>query len=93
MKKYLIGLYVVGAFLTNSYIRQYRLPEWDKADIKEINNYNPVYMKDIDMAKMGNKFVCLVSTVFWPVYVVSRLSDVIVRTDVKVEAPDVLKAQ
>lgn len=93
MKKYLIGLYIVGAFLTNSYVRQYRLDEWNKADIKEVHNYSPVYKKDVDSIKIGNDFACLVATALWPVYVVSRLSDLVVRIDVKVEAPDVLKAQ
>jgi len=93
MKKYLIGLYIVGAFLTNSYVRQYRLDEWNKADIKELSNYTPVYQRDVKQQRIENNVACIFTTVLWPVYVVSRLSDLVVRIDVKVEAPDVLKAQ
>lgn len=91
MKKYLIGLYIVGAFLTNSYVRQYRLDEWNKADLKELHNYQPVYQRDVEQQRIENNVACLASTVLWPLYVVSKLSDVVVRTNVKVEAPDVLK--
>lgn len=74
-------------------MRQYRLDEWNKADIKEVHNYSPVYKKDVDSIKIGNDFNCIGATVLWPVYVLSRLSDLVVRIDVKVETPDVLKAQ
>lgn len=93
MKKYLVGLYIVGAFLTNSYVRQYRLPEWNKTDIQELKNYQGISRISVSETRMCNDFNCLLSTVLWPVYVVSRLSDLVVRTDVKVETPEVLKAQ
>lgn len=92
LKKYLIGLYIVGVFLTNSYVKQYRLPEWDKTSLAELNTwYTGVTKRDIDQEKAGNSVACFAASILWPVYVVSCLSDVVVRTNVKVEAPDVLK--
>jgi hypothetical protein len=92
MNKFLIALYIVGAFLTNSYVRQYRWDEWNKNGIKELYSHGAVvYTRDIDSVKSANSFCCFISTVLWPVYVVARVSDVIVCTNIKVEAPEILQ--
>ena len=91
MKKYLIALYITGAILTNSYIRQYRIDEWDAIGLKEINNYKPVYKPDVDRMKMDNKAKCASATILWPVYIAARISDIIICTNVKVEAPEILQ--
>lgn len=92
MKKYLIALYITGAFLTNSYVRQYRIDEWENNSIKELRSYQPtVYVRDVEDTKRGNNFCCFVSTVLWPAYIFVRISDIIICTNVKVEAPEILK--
>lgn len=62
-----ILVYLVGGFLTNSYVRQYRQPVW-------IQEYQvaPVYPD----TPAGRSAVLVVgATVFWPVYILSRVSD------------------
>jgi hypothetical protein len=92
MKKFLITLYIAGLFLTNSYVRQYRWDEWNKNDIKELYSHGTdVYIRDIDHVKSGNNVCCFLATVLWPVYVAARVSDVIVCTNIKVKAPEILQ--
>ena len=91
MKKCLIALYIAGSFLTNSYIRQYRLPEWNKTSLAELNTYTGINKSHVDQAKTSNDFSCFGATILWPIYIASRLSDLVMRTNVKVEASDVLK--
>lgn len=59
----LLTLYLLGGFLTNSYVRKYRWPEWKE--------------QDTEYEKYTNLKI-FTSTVFWPIYTLSRLSDEIV---------------
>jgi hypothetical protein len=91
MKKFLIALYVAGAFLTNSYVRQYRWDEWNENSIKELYSLKKdVYMRDIESVKNKNEVCAVSATILWPAYVAARVSDVIVCTNIKVEAPEIL---
>lgn len=59
-------IYFIGAFLTNSYVRQYRYDDWKEQ--------SSAPNKD-----GGADLTVVVTTIIWPVYILSRLSDEIIN--------------
>jgi hypothetical protein len=87
-----ITLYVVGAIFTNSYVRLYRIEEWDKEGRKALHSLQEtVLVRDVEELMCENKFYADAATVLWPFYAAAKAADCILTTRVKVEPPEILK--
>jgi hypothetical protein len=83
-----ICIYVVMAFMTNSYVRNYRYKDW-------ANYENGTDLNAENRRSASAGLSVLFSTAFWPLYVGSRLTDsvvdVMMTTKVEVERPEILR--
>ena len=86
-----ITLYVVGAIFTNSYVRLYRIEEWDKEGRKTLHSLQEtVLARDVEELMCENRVCAGVTTVAWPIYAASKVADSILTMRVKVEPPEIL---
>lgn len=85
--KLLVATYCVGALITNSYVRQFRYKDWYKENPSKSH-------KDCKNSADDN---CIAATAFWPIYASAKVSDKLVHTvattDIKVEAPEIIKGR
>lgn len=85
--KLLVATYCLGALLTNSYVRQFRYNAW----------YQENPSKSHEDRKNSADGGCTAATVFWPIYASAKVSDKLVHTvattDIKVEAPEIIKGR
>lgn len=92
MKKIIIGLYIAGAILTNSYIRVHRVEEWIDADIKAYKSDGATLSNgDMRELRAANYAATVVTSILWPIYITFIGSDTLVSTKVSVEAPEIFK--
>lgn len=88
-KSVLISIYVIGALLTNSYVRIHKIPQWTKQSIAFYENAG--YTVSAHTINTRNQMGALLATIVWPIYAGVQIADTIVSTRVKVEAPEILQ--
>ncbi len=87
----LISIYVIGALLTNSYVRIHRIPQWTKESVAfHEKSGNDI---DTDVIDVSNQMGALLATIGWPIYAGVQIADVVVSTRVEIEAPDILQSK
>ena len=78
------AVYICGALLTNSYVREFRYDEW----------YQEIVSDKHQDRKSSAENASFLATVFWPIYGAVLVSDKIVHTvghtNVKIEKPEIL---
>lgn len=73
--KYYIAIYVLGAFLTNSYCKVHRWNDWVNENQGSVNKG----LTPQEQVELKTFF----ASVFWPAYVLSRLSTAIVSCKIE----------
>lgn len=87
----LISIYVIGALLTNSYVRIHKVPQWTKESIAFYENAGEAV--DTDTITVDNQMSALLAAIGWPIYAGVQIADVAVSTRIEVEAPDILQSK